>query len=71
MSSAAKAETGGLCMNAPEAVPEGITAENIGPKQALTTLEEADTITADGIMNRTVEQKQSEAMDMGFNWLQD
>ena len=47
MTSAAKAESGGLCMNAPEAVPERITAENIEPKQPLTTLE-ADTITADG-----------------------
>ena len=58
MTSAAKAESGGLCMNAPEAVPERITAENIEPKQPLTTLE-ADTITADGKMNKTVEQKQS------------
>ena len=70
MSSAAKAETGGMCVNAPEAVRERITTENIGPKQPLTTLE-ADTSTANGIMNKTVEQKQSEAMDMRFYWLQD
>ena len=70
MASAAKAETGGLCINTPEAVPERITAENIEPKQPLTTLE-ADTITADGIKDKTVEQKQSEEMDMRFYWLQD
>ena len=70
MSSAAKAETGGLCVNAPEAIQERISAENIGPKQPLTRLE-ADTSTADGMMNKTVEQNQSEAMDMRFSWLQD
>jgi hypothetical protein len=30
-----------------------------------------DNSTADGIMNKTVKQKQSKSMDMRFYWLQD
>jgi hypothetical protein len=70
MASAAEAETGGLFMNAQEAVPERITAEELGHIQPATPLE-TDNSTADGIMNKTVKQKQSKAMDMRFYWLQD
>jgi hypothetical protein len=70
MGSAAEAETGGLYMNAQEAVPERITAEELGHIQPPTPLV-TDNSTADGIMNKTVKQKQSKAMDMRFYWLQD
>jgi hypothetical protein len=53
-----------------EAVPERITAEELGHIQPPTPLE-TDNSTADGIMNKTVEQNQSKAMDMRFYWLQD
>jgi hypothetical protein len=70
MASATEAETGGLYMNAQEAVPEKITAEELGHIQPPTQLE-TDNSTADGIMYKTVKQKQSKAMDMRFYWLQD
>jgi len=70
MASAAEAETGGLYMNAQEAIPERTTAEELGHIQPPTPLR-TDNSTADGIMNKTVKQKQSKAMDMRFYWLQD
>jgi hypothetical protein len=70
MASAAEAETGGLYMDVQEAVPERITAEELGHIQPPTPLE-TDNSTADRIMNKTVRQKQSKAMDMRFYWLQD
>jgi hypothetical protein len=70
IASAAEAETGGLYMNAQEAVPERVTAEELGHIQPSTPLV-TDNSSADGIMNKTVKQKQSKAMDMRFYWLQD
>jgi hypothetical protein len=70
MQSAAEAECGGLYMNAKEAVPMGITLEESNHPQPATPIR-ADNSTADGIMNKTVKQKQSKSMDMRFYWLQD
>jgi hypothetical protein len=70
MQSAAEAECGALYMNAKEAVPMRITLEELDHPQPATPMR-TDNSTADGIMNKTVEQKQSESMDMRFYWLQD
>ena len=58
-------------MNAKEAVPMRITLEELNHPQPATPIRRTDYSTADGIMNRTVKQKQSESMDMQFYWLQD
>jgi hypothetical protein len=70
MQSAAEAECGGLYMNAKEAVPMRITLEGLNHPQPATPMR-TDNSTADGIMNKTVKQKQSKSMDMRFYWLQD
>jgi hypothetical protein len=71
MQSAAEAECGGLYMNAKEAVPMRITlVEELDHPQPATPIR-TDNSTADGIMNKTVKQKQSKSMDMRFYWLQD
>jgi hypothetical protein len=70
MQSAAEAECGGLYMNANEAVPMRITLEELDHPQPATPMR-TDNSTADGIMNKTVKQKQSKSMDMRFYWLQD
>ena len=70
MQSAAEAECGGLYMNAKEAVPMRITLEELDHPQPATPIR-TDNSTADGIMNKTVKQKQSKSMDMRFYWLQD
>jgi hypothetical protein len=70
MQSAAEAECCGLYMNAKEAVPMRITLEELGHPQPATPIR-TDNSTADGIMNKTVKQKQSKSMDMRFYWLQD
>jgi hypothetical protein len=70
MQSAAEAECGGLYMNAKEVVPMRITLEELYHPQPATPIR-TDNSTADGIMNKTVKQKQSKPMDMRFYWLQD
>jgi hypothetical protein len=70
MQSAAEAECGGLYMNAKEAVPMRITLEELNYPQPATPMQ-TDNSTANGIMNKTVKQKQSKSMDMRFYWLQD
>jgi hypothetical protein len=70
MQSAAEAECGGLYMNAKEAVPMRITLEELDHPQPATPIR-TDNSTADGIMNKTVKQKQSKSMDVRFYWLQD
>ena len=70
MSSAAEAECGGLYMNAKAAVPERTTLIELGHPQPPTPLK-TDNSTADGIMNKTVKQQRSKAIDMRFYWLQD
>jgi hypothetical protein len=70
MASAAEAEVGGLFLNAQQAVPERTTLAELGHPQPPTPMR-TDNTTACGIMNKTVKQKQSKAMDMRFYWLQD
>jgi hypothetical protein len=70
MQSAAEAECAGLYMNAKEAIPMRITIEELNHPQPATPMR-TDYSTADGIMNKTVKQKQSKSMDMRFYWLQD
>ena len=70
MESAAEAEVGGLYMNAQELSPMRTTLEELDHPQPPTPLK-TDNSTADGIMNKTIKQKQSKAMDKRFYWLQD
>ena len=70
MGSAAEAEVGGLYMNALELSPMRTTLEELDLPQ-LPTLLKTDNSTADGIMNKTIKQRQSKAVDKRFYWLQD
>lgn len=70
MSSAAEAEVGGLYINAQAAIPERTTLEVLGHPQPPTPLR-TNNSTADGIINGTIKQKRSKALDMRFYWLKD
>ena len=70
MGSAAEAEVGGLYMNALELSPMRTTLEELDHPQPPTPLK-TDNSTVDGIMNKTIKQRQSKAMDKRFYWLQD
>ena len=70
MGSAAEAECGGLYLNAKQAIPERTTLIELGHPQPPTPLK-TDNSTADGIMNSTVKQQRSKAIDMRFYWLRD
>ena len=70
MGSAAEAEVGGLYMNALELSPMRTTLEELDHPQPPTPLR-TDNSTADGIMNKTIKQRQSKAMDKRFYWVQD
>ena len=63
MASAAEAEVGALYINAQEAVPMRQCLEELGHPQPATPLK-MDKITAKGIINNTIKQKRSKAMDM-------
>ena len=73
MGSAAKAKVGGLYMNAQELSPTRTTLEELNYPEPPTPLrtDNINNSTADGIMNRTIKQKQSKAMNKRFYWLQD
>ena len=70
MGSAAEAEVGGLYMNALKVSPMRTTLEELDHPLPH-TLVKTDNSTADGIMNKTIKQRQSKAMDKRFYWLQD
>ena len=70
MRSAAEVEVGGLYMNSLELSPMRTTLEELDHPQPPTPLK-TDNSTADGIMNKTIKQRQSKAMDKIFYWLQD
>ena len=71
MASAAEAEVGALYMNAQELSPMRTTLEELDhPSQPPTPLQ-TDNSTANGIMNKTIKQRQSKAMDKRFYWVQD
>ena len=70
MSSAAEAELGALYIMAREAVWIRTILEELGHKQPPTPIQ-TDNSTAEGIINNTVQPKQTKAMDMRFHWLRD
>jgi hypothetical protein len=70
MSSAAEAEIGALYHNAKEATVIRTTLAEMGHPQPATPIE-TDNSTACGIMNRTVKQVRSKAIDMRFYWVRD
>jgi hypothetical protein len=70
--SAAEAETGGLFLNAQEAIPLRTALEEMGHAQPLTgTPLETDNSTAHDILKAQVRMKRSKAFDMRYHWLKD
>jgi hypothetical protein len=65
VSSVAEAEFGALFVNAKEGTVTSTTLSEMGHNQDATDLS-TDNTTADGIINKTVQQKRSKAMDMRF-----
>jgi hypothetical protein len=70
MSAASEAEAGSLFINGKEVTVLRTSLEEIGHVQPATPIA-TDNSTASGIMNRTVKQQRSKAMDMRFYWVQD
>ena len=70
MGSAAEAEVGGCYVNAREALPIRELLKELGHPQPPTPIQ-TDNSTASGILNDTVKQKRSKAMDMRYYWLKD
>jgi hypothetical protein len=70
VSSVAEAEFGALFVNAKEGTITRTTLSEMGHNQDSTDLT-TDNTTADGIINNTVQQKLSKAMDMRFYWVKD
>ena len=65
MSSAAKVELGALYIMARKAIYIRIILDKLGHKQPRTPIQ-TDNSTAKGIINNTVQPKQTKAMDMRF-----
>ena len=63
-------KVGELYMNALEMSPMRTTLEELDHSQLSTSIQTDNSI-ADGIMNKTIKQRQSKAMDKRFYWLQD
>ena len=70
MASATEAETGGLFYNGQEAIPLIRALEEMGHPQPPTPIQ-TDNYTAYGIVNSSIRQRKSKAMDMRFYWIQD
>ena len=70
MASAAEAEVGALYTSAQEILPMRQCLDELGHKQPPTPIK-TDNSTAQGIINNTMKQKRSKAMDMRFYWLRD
>ena len=70
MASAAEAELGALFHNAQVAEPIRVCLEEMGHPQPQTPLK-TDNSTAAGIVNSSIRQKKSKAMDMRFYWVKD
>ena len=70
VSSAAEAEVGALFHNAQDACTLRQTLLDLGHQQPPTAIQ-TDNACADGIMNQTVKQKRSKAIDMRYYWLRD
>jgi hypothetical protein len=70
VSSASEAEVAALYLNAQEMVPMRHCLEELGHPQRATPLK-TDNSTATGIVNNTIKQKRSKAIDMRYYWLRD
>jgi hypothetical protein len=70
LSSATEAETGALFYNAKDAAPFRIALDEMGHPQTATPIQ-SDNKCAVGIVNDTVKQRRSKAMDMRFYWVKD
>ena len=70
MASAAEAETGSAFHNAQTCCPLRVTLEFLHHRQPATPII-VDNACAEGIVNDTIKQKRSKAMDMRFYWLRD
>ena len=72
MSSAAEAEIGAAYLNSQDACPLRQTLIDLGHAQPNTgTPLQTDNECAEGILNDTVKQNRSKAIDMRFYWLKD
>ena len=67
MTSAAEAELAALYINAKEAVYIQLILECMGHRQP-PTLIQTDNLTAEGVINSTVQPKRTNAMDMRFHY---
>jgi hypothetical protein len=70
VASAAESEVEACFHNAQSGAPLRVTLTELGHKQ-LPTLLQTDNSTAFGIINETIKQKRSKAMDMRYHWLTD
>ena len=70
MASATEAEVGALFHNAQDACQIRTTLEFLGHPQPPTPIQ-TDNSCAEGIVNNTVKQKRSKAIDMRFYWVRD
>jgi hypothetical protein len=70
VASAAESEVGACFHNAQSGAPLRVTLTELGHKQPITPLR-ADSSTAFGILNETIKQKRSKAMDMQYHWITD
>jgi len=70
MASATEAELGAIYVNTREAVPIRNMLTELGHPQPPTVVV-TDNAVAEGIINRTVKQQKSKAMDMRYHWIQD
>ena len=70
MASATEAELGAMYINAREAIACRHTLQELGHQQPPTPII-TDNLAAQGIINKTMKQRRSKAMDMRFHWLQD
>jgi hypothetical protein len=70
MLSTAEAEVGALFLNVKECTVMHTILAEMGHPQLPTPLQ-ANNYTADGMINGTVKQQQSKAIDMPFDWVHD
>jgi hypothetical protein len=70
VASAAESEVGACFHNAQSGAPLRVTLTELGHTQPPTPLR-TDNSTAFGILNETIKQKRSKAMDMRYHWLTD
>ena len=70
MASAAEAELGSMFINAKEGEVLITSLEEMGHPQGPTPIQK-DNSTASGIINETVKQRRSKAIDMRFYWVRD